>query len=172
MPNGGSDCCGTCWFNAKNKGESGYKHLHDREPNYCIIRQLEIENPMYTYCANHPRRLPDRFSLPIGPVFIGDSSGWREVWKPAPDTKEIRLVLLDIVSRIVEQPATEYPIGIYLDELVIWQLGEFKEQRAVEHLQRIIHFDPNTESGNAFHRTRHSTVRAARVALEKILRNE
>jgi hypothetical protein len=22
MPNGGSDCCATCWFNARNEGET------------------------------------------------------------------------------------------------------------------------------------------------------
>ena len=28
MPNGGSDNCGTCWFNERNKGEVGF----DPEP--------------------------------------------------------------------------------------------------------------------------------------------
>ena len=55
MPNGGSDCCGTCWFNAKNKGEAGYGHRKDPDPEYCLIRQLEIRSPMYTYCANWSR---------------------------------------------------------------------------------------------------------------------
>ena len=46
MPNGGSDCCGTCWFNLRNKGEVGYDHADDEdEPNYCIIRELDIEVP-------------------------------------------------------------------------------------------------------------------------------
>ncbi len=40
MPNGGSDCCGTCWFNAKNKGEAGYEHRGDAAPEYCLIRKL------------------------------------------------------------------------------------------------------------------------------------
>lgn len=169
MPNGGSDCCGTCWFNAKNKGEAGYKHRHDREPNYCIIRQLEIRDPMYTYCANHPHRFPDRFPVPIGPVFIGDSTGRREVWQSTPDTEEIRLALLDLLARIVEQPTIEYPLGIRRDDLVIWQLGEFKERRAIADLQRIARFNPATESGDPFHQNRHSTVRVAVEALNKIL---
>jgi len=29
MPDGGSDCCGTCWFNERNKGEAGYAHADD-----------------------------------------------------------------------------------------------------------------------------------------------
>jgi hypothetical protein len=24
MPNGGSDCCGTCWFNSTHQGQVGY----------------------------------------------------------------------------------------------------------------------------------------------------
>ncbi len=168
MPNGSSDCCGTCWFNTKNKDEAGYGHRRDSGPDYCKIRQLEIVNPMYTYCANHPHRFPDKFALPIGPVFVGDSTGEREFWKPAPDTEEIRLGLLDLVSRITEKPSTEYPIGIYRDELVIYQLGEFREQRAVMHLQRIANFDPNTESGEPFNRMRTSTIKAAVEALRKI----
>jgi len=38
MPNGGSDCCGTCWFNARNKGEAGYGHALATEPARCTIR--------------------------------------------------------------------------------------------------------------------------------------
>jgi hypothetical protein len=54
MPNGGSDCCGTCWFNARNKGEAGYAHADDPEPKFCTIRGLAIENSFWTYCGNHP----------------------------------------------------------------------------------------------------------------------
>ncbi len=78
MPNGGSDCCGTCWFNAKNKGQAGYEHVEDPEPNFCIIRQLAIKNAFYTYCANHPHKNPDKLNIPIGPVYVGDSSGYRQ----------------------------------------------------------------------------------------------
>ena len=47
MPNGGSDCCGTCWFNRKNEGEAGYGKGRDSsiEP-YCDIRGQAIENPL------------------------------------------------------------------------------------------------------------------------------
>lgn len=90
MPNGGSDCCGTCWFNAKNMGQAGYNHARDSEPVFCTIRNLSIETPFYAYCANHPHRRPYRDSIPIGPVFTGDSEGVRELWKPSLDTEEIR----------------------------------------------------------------------------------
>ena len=129
MPNGGSDCCGTCWFNSKNKGEAGYEHSRDPGPDTCTIRDLAIEEPFYTYCANHPQRRPERDPIPIGPVFVGDSDGSREVWKPSPDTEEVRQHLLDLLADMKETPGTEYPIGIPADELVVWQLGELREHR-------------------------------------------
>jgi hypothetical protein len=63
MPNGGSDNCGTYWFNAKNK---------------CSIRELAIEHSLYPYCSNHPYRLPDKDSIPIGPVFVATREGRAE----------------------------------------------------------------------------------------------
>ena len=55
MPNGGSDCCGTCWFNRQNRGKSGYpRDGEDRDDAYCEIRDAAVENPFWTYCANHP----------------------------------------------------------------------------------------------------------------------
>lgn len=138
MPNGGSDCCGTCWFNAKNKGEVGYHHAGDPEPAFCTIRSLPIGNPFFTYCANHPHRRPERDSVPIGPVFTEST---RELWKPSPDTEEIRQHLLALLDQIEQQSRSEYPIGPHTDEVVVWQLGEFKESRAVEALRRVASFD-------------------------------
>ena len=169
MPNGGSDCCGTCWFNAKNKGEVGYVHADDPEPNFCIIRNLPIADPFYTYCANHPRRNPNKIDVPLGPVFTGNSSGYREIWMPSPDTEEIRLRLLELLSQIQEQPSPEYPIGIYLHDAIVWQLGEFREERAVDDLRRIINFDPNPSSTHPFARNNARTISCARAALDKIL---
>lgn len=100
MPNGGSDCCGTCWFNAKNKGEAGYAHVKDQEPAFCSIRGLPIDDPFYTYCANHPHRRHERDSIPIGPVFIGDFSGARTFWQASPDSDEIRKHLLTLLAEM------------------------------------------------------------------------
>lgn len=168
MPNGGSDCCGTCWFNAKNKGEAGYAHTTDPEPPFCTIRNLPIESPMYTYCGNHPHRRPDRDPVPIGPVYIGDSSGARQFWQPSPDTEEVRQNLLDLLAGMMEKPATEYPIGSYADEVIVWQLGEFREIRAVEGLRRIANFDPLAAEAGPFGRTREGLVALAREVLRKI----
>jgi hypothetical protein len=167
-PNGGSDCCGTCWFNGKNKGQAGYAHASDPEPAFCTIRNLAIEDPFYTYCGNHPHRRPQRDPIPIGPVFTGDSSGAREFWQPSPDTEEVRQHLLQLLPEMGQQPASEYPIGIYTDEVVVWQLGEFREPRAVDELRRIASFDPATGESGPFGRTRQGLVQLAREALAKI----
>lgn len=141
MPNGGSDCCGTCWFNSQNQGEAGYNKSNSSSKSvYCIIRELPIRVAFYTYCANHPHRNPERVEIPIGPVWEGTSDGYREVWKLAPDTEKIRLKLLDLLHQIKEQPTLEYPIGFYTDEIVIWQIGELQESRALGELHRIAAF--------------------------------
>ena len=168
MPNGGSDCCGTCWFNAKNKGQRGYDHTNDPEPDVCTIRGLAIEDPFYTYCCNHPHRRPERDSIPIGPVYTGDSFGNREIWKPSPDSEEIRQHLLTLLDQLGEEPTPEYPIGMPADELVVWQLGEFRESRAIRQLQRIASFRPDITEAGPFSRTRQNLVQLAGEALEKI----
>ena len=168
MPNGGSDCCGTCWFNAKNKGEAGYDHTRDPEADFCAIRGLPIDDPFYTYCGNHPRRRSERDPIPIGPVFTGDSSGARQFWKPSPDTEEVRQHLLKLLGGMEEQPHSEYPIGVYADEVVVWQLGEFRESRAVDRLRQIASFQPDSTETGPFGRTREGLVRLAKEALDKI----
>jgi hypothetical protein len=168
MPNGGSDCCGTCWFNARNKGQADFRHADRSIPAYCTIRDLPIASPFYTYCSNHPYRRRERDPIPIGPAFTGDSTGTRTFWQPSPDTEEIRLHLLNLLAQIEEQPASEYPIGIYRDEMVVWQLGEFRETRAVEELQRIAHFDPEAHEAGPFGRTRRKLIATAKDALSKI----
>ena len=145
MPNGGSDCCGTCWFNRKNQGERDWLLYVDTSVSpYCEIRDIAIKDPFYTYCANHPHRRPDRDPIPIGPVMR--HGGWEEerrvqagqpdvlvskenpryVWKPSPDSEEIRQHLLNLLESIFEHMSRDwYPIGDGLGETVIRQLGEF-----------------------------------------------
>ena len=170
MPNGGSDCCGTCWFNSRNKGKAGRNRSAGRsERHYCIIRELPIHGAFYTYCANHQYRNPGRIEVPIGPVWIGRSDGYREVWKLAPSTEGVRLNLLNLLRQIQEQPSPKYPIGIHRDNMVIWQVGELREFRALEELRRIAAFSPDAQNANdPFKRKRHSTVSAALKAIGKI----
>jgi hypothetical protein len=165
MPNGGSDCCGTCWFNARNRGEAGYDRADEATPNYCTIRDLAIDDPFYTYCGNHPHRRPQRDPVPIGPVFRGAG---RLSWKPSPDSETIRRHLLDLLEQVGEQPSEAYPIGYALDEIVVSQLGEFREARALPALERIAAFDPGTGAEDPLGRTRERLAEAARAAMRLI----
>ena len=163
MPNGGSDCCGTCWFNRRNRGESGFDaHGNSEDDPHCQIRDVAIPDPFWTYCANHPHRRPDRDPIPIGPItrHAGDgSNNDREVWIPSPDSEEIRLHLLYLLENFVEHVLeSRYPIGPDVGEVVLWQLGEFREQRAEEPIRWVSENIPEPWSD------------IAREALEKIVR--
>ncbi len=166
MPNGGSDCCGTCWFNARNQGDAGYAHADDPEPNFCTIRRLAIERAFWTYCANHPHHRPDRDPIPIGPVYV-DDGGNRTEWQSSPDTEEVRQHLLELVRAIAAQPREEYPAGLYTDEVVVRQLGEFREVRAERELRQIAAFSPDGPE-RRYGRTRAGLVAAALEALTKL----
>jgi hypothetical protein len=77
------------------------KHVKSPSPAFCEIRDLEIEDPFWTYCANHPHRSPERDPIPIGPIFVDQGDG-REKWMNCPDTEAIRLHLLELLSDIEE----------------------------------------------------------------------
>ncbi len=145
MPNGGSDCCLTCWFNSTNRGYRNWRsHRDDSIPPHCEIRDLDIEDPAYTYCANHPHRRPSRDRTPIGPVFQGDAFGHRQLWKQGPDTSEVREHLLDIVRDAFEKRPTsgrastsgiEYPFGPSAQSVVLSELIRLKEVRLLDVLR-------------------------------------
>ena len=139
-----------------------------RTPNRRSARFATFEGPFYTYCANHPHRRPERDRIPIGPAFRSDSFGARQFWRPSPDTEEIRQHLLSLLDAQEQQPSSEYPIGVYADEVVVWQLGEFREVRATAGLRRIANFDPSAGEIGPFGRTRQGLVRIAREAIAKI----
>ncbi len=168
MPNGGPDCCGTCWFNQKNQGERGYDHAGDAGEDYCLVRHTRIKNPLWTYCTNHPDRNPDKIDLPIGPVFVCTGFPYkREIWQPSPDAEEIRARLPILLASVEEQPKDEDLAGVSFDSMVVWQLGEFREKRAVAGLERITRFKPPKNPG-PFFRARKELVRMAGEALAKI----
>ena len=127
MPNGGSDCCGTCWFNpaaqARREAKVDPRSLRHR----CEIRDLAIAKPFYTYCGNHPHRSPEPDRIPIGPVWVGDGET-RTIWMRSPDTEAVRQHLLDLVAQIKEPPDEEYPIGIYRDELIVLAAGRVSRE--------------------------------------------
>jgi hypothetical protein len=141
MPNGGSDCCGTCWFNSKNNGEKGF--FDSKKPVVvCLIRNLEIRNPFWTYCANHPQHNEKKIDLPLGPVYISDGYPYsRKIFVNPPDNEEIRLKLLELLENISNELEFKYPSDTDFEEEIIKQLTSLKEIRAVEGLKRIINLD-------------------------------
>lgn len=141
MPNGGSDCCGTCWFNSKNDGKPGYHGAEKPGKVRCIIRDIEPEDPFYTYCANHPHHNKDRIDVPLGPVFINDP---REIWLLPPESEEITVKLLSLLDTITNEVQKRYPSPTDLEEIIIEQLMRGKEKRAIPGLLNIIHLDINT----------------------------
>ena len=130
MPNGGSDCCGTCCHNRSLEGKQGISNFNPDIASYCEIRNLDIEDPFYTYCANHPAHRPNRDSIPIGPVFVGMR---RTVWKESPDTEEIRQHLLDIV-RNPQKHQYLFPT-ITARDRAIQQLLVWRDKRLISALE-------------------------------------
>ena len=54
---------------ARTAGDRDWrKHRDNSDPHHCEIRDVAIDHPFYTYCANHPHRRPDRDPIPIGPI--------------------------------------------------------------------------------------------------------
>ncbi len=165
MPNGGSDCCGTCWWNRTNLGQRDPQNADRSVEPFCEIRDLAIRDPLDEYCANHPRLRPDGDSIPIGPIFRGWGSSlfetYRYPWRPSPDTEPIRLHLLDLLHDMpLNGPRLErcgFPPGPPLILIVIEQLGDFREQRATPDLEWIVANPPKS----------YFALRA-REALEKI----
>ena len=108
---------------------------------------MAIEDPFYTYCANHPHRRPERDPIPIGPVTRNVSGGLsndRTVWVMSPDSEEIRFHLIELLRDFVEHPSTDgHLIGIEVAVLAIWQLGEFREWRAEENIRWVCDNLPN-----------------------------
>ncbi len=161
------DSCLTCWFNRKNRGRAGYPRKEREEPAFCELRDLPVRAPAETFCANHPLRYPAKLPLPVGPVYRLDGWGVRRVWRPSPDSEAIRRQLLDLLEDMPRQPRPEYPFGVPFDEVVLWQLGQFRETRAVPALERVAEFDPGS-SDEVFGLNRYMTVRTAREVLQQI----
>lgn len=170
MPNGGSDCCGTCWFNRLNEGEPRRPDRTKRDNAFCEIRGIAISNPFWTYCANHPHHNPGRIEVPVGPVFVCDSYPYtRRAVVDCPDNETVRTNLLALLDAMPELPRAEYPSPTYFDEQVIGQLMAFREPRAVAGLHRVLSFDPmKAPDNNVFRRYRATTVGHAIEALATI----
>lgn len=169
MSKGGSDCCGTCWFNTRNLNQGDEE---GESKARCSIRNIEIDKPFWTYCANHPHHNPDRVEVTVGPVYKNDGSypNTRTVWLHSPDTPELRNSLIGLLEKTPEVPPPEYPFGKPFVEEVIHQLIAFHEKRAIPGLMHILSFDPmsSSEDQSPFKTTRIGTVALAVEALASI----
>ena len=170
MPNGGSDCCGTCWFNGVNNGVAGYpdRSKLDGAQFVCEIRGIEIERPFWTYCANHPHHNRERVEVPVGPVFVCEDGFSRHEWLPGPDSAVIRRKLVELLNAIPEQPTSEYPSPTSFDEQVIAQLVQLDERTAIPGLKRVAAFDPFACPPGNFQRFRAVLVGHAIEALARL----
>lgn len=151
MPNGGSDCCGTCWFNRARPEETGQAAalLALLDTPYCDIRDLLISSPFWTYCANHPHHNPGRVTIPVGPVFVCDQYPYaRRVLVESPDTEEVRCGLVQLLESLPARPTPEYPSPTSFDEQVVDQLAALREERAVTGLRRLLGFDPELRAAD------------------------
>jgi hypothetical protein len=152
MPNGGSDCCATCWFNSKNAGEQGYHGMRKPGDVQCVIRGMTIPDPFWTYCDNHPRaeyfesiifgtEVKPRTEL-IGPVYVAPTREEREIWVEGHDTEQERLRLLKFLTAIPYSPEEYSKRQKYFGDTAVLGnlrlLGLLKEKRAVDGLNRII----------------------------------
>lgn len=141
MPNGGSDCCGTCRFNNYIFKSKGHPELETEKSAYCIIRKILIPDPLYTYCANHPQHNKEKIEIPLGPVYIYAGYGSREIWLNPPDNEEVRIELLYYLENIDNGIEKIYPLAKDIEEIVITQLTELKEKRAIPYLLDITKLD-------------------------------
>jgi hypothetical protein len=80
MPNGGTDNCASCILNkAREIGDRFIDQPEEREKLFrelchCIIRDVKISDPYWTYCDNYfyfrDHNPPGDDTLPIGPIFL------------------------------------------------------------------------------------------------------
>ena len=170
MPNGGGDNCGTCCHNSNHPGKTG--SFDDiTEPCRCLLRSIDIRDPVVTYCVNHPFHDKARTGFAVGSVYgPGKSYYKREVILPSPDTEKIRSGLVDLVNRMKESIVKEAPgTPCYFYEEVIRQLGLFREKRAVRGLRRILRFRLFSPRSAHIHDDAASIAGEVLIALARIL---
>lgn len=193
MPNGGTDNCMICEFNTNNrkshdieirKSMQEIHEIKDKEARtkaltelfgesdtfksgHCRIRDFEIERAPYTYCANHDYRNPERHDIPVGPAFEGDSYQNRWIVQLSPDSASIRERLLQLLSEVNMTPAVEYRPGYSMWEMAIYQVGLFRDRRAVPDLERIAKLPLDVSRSNPDeHPHRNPLIYLARWALK------
>ena len=87
---------------------------------------------------------------------------------PSPDTEEIRIHLLALLDNIEQTPGPQSGMDGYVERIVMWQLGEFREPRAVSGLRRVAGFRPEEMAADPHNYPRDILPEIAADALEKI----
>jgi len=118
--------------------------------------------------------------VPIGPVFVAEGGFpyHRKPLQTSPDTEEVRQHLLELLQAMEEMPKEQHAAGAYVDEMVVWQLSEFRERRALIELKRISSFSPEATAAR-FKRTRKTLIakpmrlsRRSRIAQARTAQDE
>jgi hypothetical protein len=169
MPNEERYFCGTCWFNLGHKDVPRDYHTGEPKSYLCVIRKVEISDPLRAYCANHTRGVPLKVAMPIGPIYQDDALGNRKVWFPLEDTPENRLFHLECLRNIGNIPMAEHPLGKTIFEIIMNQVIEWRESRAIPYLRRIAGLPTqrdNLDKKPALHEN--VAIEVATRALEKL----
>lgn len=144
MPNGGSDCCGSCWLFNRNSDDPKIRGSEKERLSFCTIRDLEIPGPVYTYCVNHQLHSRIKIDVPLGPVSI-DTWG-REHWVSTLVIEEDRPKLLKFFEKMVVENEVKRSSSFTDGEVyrlleAMRQLGGLREKKAINGLRKIIKFN-------------------------------
>jgi hypothetical protein len=93
MPNGGTDNCLFCPYNAMTLAET--EEERGQREGYCTIRNIPVNNGVgVNSCVNHPHHNQRGITIPIGPVFVSSVHMiWRYIAVKSPDSEEVRTLL-------------------------------------------------------------------------------
>ena len=109
-------------------------HRQEADPNStatCELRRLALRRPYQTFCANH-HEIADMYRpRPVGPLFRKAPDGERLIDEPSPDNKAVRD---DLLQALNDFPGRDIARHIEFLEVIIWELGQFREIRAIAKL--------------------------------------
>jgi hypothetical protein len=134
-----------------------------------VIRKVEISDPFNACCANHTINLPLKVAMPIGPIYQGDAFKKSKVWISLEDTLENRLSHLEFLRNLSEVTLEDYSLNKLLMDIVVDQLIEWREYRAIPFLRRIASWPAQLDSADWRLALQDDvTVKSATRALEKL----
>ena len=162
MPNGGSDCCGTCWFGISvANSAAGTLTTESRAIAKSVVWTFRTGSGPTVQTT--PTTVRVETSARLAPVPAGDSvqttpttvrvetpsrsdryaiddalRSTRKEWQPSPDTEGIREHLLDIVRVPDEHRDTGYHFFTHPAHIAaIEQLLEWRDPRLISALEEI-----------------------------------